>query len=106
VATDTAALTAADRLEALTPRQRDVLELVAEGLTNEEIGRRLYIAADTVRIHVGTMLGVLGVANRTQAAVLYATEMQRREFDRRLDEELLERLHRLQKADLRTSDAC
>ena len=60
----------ADLSRLLTPRERDVVELVAEGLTNKEIGRRLAISPATVKAHVERIIGKLGVADRTQAAVL------------------------------------
>jgi DNA-binding NarL/FixJ family response regulator len=53
----------------LSPRELEVLRLVAEGLRNKEIGGRLNIAEDTVRIHVGNILTKLKVADRTQAVV-------------------------------------
>jgi len=55
----------------LTEREVDVLRLVSQGLSNEEIGERLFIAERTVRTHVSNILGKLHLANRTQAA-LYA----------------------------------
>jgi NarL family two-component system response regulator LiaR len=57
--------------EPLTEREVDVLRLVAQGLSNEEIGDRLFITERTVRTHVSNILGKLHLANRTQAA-LYA----------------------------------
>lgn len=57
--------------EALSPRELDVLQLVAHGLGNEAIGRRLFISEATVRTHVSNILAKLGLSNRTQAA-LYA----------------------------------
>lgn len=54
----------------LTPRQRDVLNLVAEGLSNKEIARRLKIAEATTKIHVASLMRALGVRNRTEAALL------------------------------------
>lgn len=60
-----------DRLEVpdepLTPREHDVLELVAEGLSNKAIGARLGISDQTVKFHVASICGKLGVANRTEA---------------------------------------
>jgi NarL family two-component system response regulator LiaR len=57
--------------EPLTEREVEVLRLVAQGLSNEEIGGRLYISERTVRTHVSNILGKLHLANRTQAT-LYA----------------------------------
>ena len=54
----------------LTQRERDVVALVAEGLTNKEIARKLEISPATVKVHVERIIGKLGVADRTQAAVL------------------------------------
>ena len=66
----------ADVSRLLTDRERDVVALVAEGLTNKEIGRRLDISPATVKVHVERIIGKLGVADRTQAAVLM-TQMRR-----------------------------
>lgn len=57
------------RLGALTPQERRVVDLVVDGLTNAEIGRRLGIRETTVRNHVSNLLAKLGVSSRTQAAV-------------------------------------
>jgi NarL family two-component system response regulator LiaR len=67
--------------EPLTEREVDVLRLVAQGLSNEEIAERLFIAERTVRTHVSNILAKLHLANRTQAT-LYAL----REGLARLDE--------------------
>ena len=56
--------------EALTARQREVLELLCEGLQNKQIARRLNIAAATVKIHVANILRALNVSSRLQAAVV------------------------------------
>ena len=62
---------APERPEALSQRETDVLRLLARGLANKEIGRDLSIAEKTVKTHVSSILGKLGVQSRTQAA-LYA----------------------------------
>jgi len=56
--------------EALTARQREVLELLCEGLQNKQIARRLNIASATVKIHVANILRALNVSSRLQAAVV------------------------------------
>ncbi|BAC88754.1 response regulator [Gloeobacter violaceus] len=53
----------------LSEREMEVLKLIADGLTNAEIGRRLYIASGTVRVHVSNIIAKLGVNDRVQAAV-------------------------------------
>jgi DNA-binding CsgD family transcriptional regulator len=60
-------LTEADVLK-LTKRQREVLSLLARGLSNKEIARALAIAEATTKIHLAAILRVLGVRNRTEAA--------------------------------------
>jgi DNA-binding NarL/FixJ family response regulator len=55
-------------LEALTPRQREILGLVAEGLSNAEIARRLFLSESTVKQHLRSAYKVLGVKNRKAAA--------------------------------------
>jgi LuxR family maltose regulon positive regulatory protein len=53
--------------EPLSPREQEVLELVAAGLTNREIAEQLVISPETVKKHTGTIYGKLGVSNRTEA---------------------------------------
>lgn len=54
----------------LTDRHQQILELVAQGLTDVEVGERLYISSDTVKSHLGAMLKRLGARNRTHAVTL------------------------------------
>ncbi len=59
-----------EELAGLTDQQLRILELLAEGCTNREIGLRLYLAEKTVKNHVTRILATLGVQRRTQAALL------------------------------------
>jgi two-component system response regulator DevR len=61
-----------NRLAALTTREREVLGLIAEGLSNRQIGERMFLAEKTVKNYVSSLLGKLGMARRTQAAVFGA----------------------------------
>ena len=54
-------------IEPLSERELEVLVLIAEGLTNQEITTRLYILLNTVKVHTRNIYGKLGVNNRTQA---------------------------------------
>ena len=54
----------------LTPREAEILALVAEGRSNGEIGKQLFIATKTVSVHVSNILAKLGAAGRTEAAAI------------------------------------
>ncbi|CAN5635683.1 response regulator transcription factor [soil metagenome] len=56
--------------ESLTLREREVLELLAEGLSNREISAHLFVTERTVKFHVSSILGKLGAANRTEAVTV------------------------------------
>jgi DNA-binding NarL/FixJ family response regulator len=63
---------AASALERLSERERDVLGLLADGLTNREIAGRLVLSEKTVRNHVSSVLRKLGFRHRTEAALFAA----------------------------------
>ena len=58
------------RLDGLTPREREILALLARGLSNAEMGRELFLSDTTIKSHVTRMLSKLGVNSRVQAVVL------------------------------------
>jgi DNA-binding NarL/FixJ family response regulator len=66
----TRAVTARRRLEALTGRELEVVVALAQGMSNAEIGRRLFMSEATVKAHVSSILAKLGMTNRVQAAIL------------------------------------
>ncbi|GAA0661241.1 response regulator transcription factor [Streptomyces thermospinosisporus] len=66
-----------EALPGLTEREREILALIGEGLTNRQIGQRLYLAEKTVKNHISRLLAKLGVERRIQAAVI-ATQAQDR----------------------------
>jgi DNA-binding NarL/FixJ family response regulator len=70
------------RTEQLTDQERRILDLLAEGLTNRQIGERLYLAEKTVKNYVSNVLMKLGMHRRTEAAV-YATRLAERRDQRR-----------------------
>ncbi|HSM32630.1 MAG TPA: response regulator transcription factor, partial [Anaerolineae bacterium] len=60
--------------DALTEREREVLELVAEGLSNHEVGERLGLAEKTIKHYMTNILGKLQVRSRVEAALLVVRE--------------------------------
>jgi DNA-binding NarL/FixJ family response regulator len=66
--------TKADPLAGLTPQERKILELIGEGLTNRQIGERMYLAEKTVKNYVSALFAKLGMERRTQAAA-YASRI-------------------------------
>ncbi len=73
----------ADELASLTDQERNILELIAEGLTNRQIGERMYLAEKTVKNYVSNMLAKLGMSRRTEAAAYAARLAERRARDDR-----------------------
>lgn len=68
-----------ERLAHLTPQERNILELIAEGLTNRQIAGRVHLAEKTVKNYVSNLLAKLGMERRTQAAVYAARLQEKRE---------------------------
>lgn len=66
-----------ERLARLTPQERRILDLLAEGMTNRQIGETMYLAEKTVKNYVSNLLAKLGMQRRTEAAV-YATRVAQR----------------------------
>jgi len=62
----------ADPLAGLTPQERKILELIGEGLTNRQIGERMFLAEKTVKNYVSALFAKLGMERRTQAAAYAA----------------------------------
>jgi DNA-binding NarL/FixJ family response regulator len=60
----------AKNVEALSPREHEVLQLMARGLQNKEIAAQLVISERTVKFHVSSILGKLGAGNRTEAVTM------------------------------------
>jgi DNA-binding NarL/FixJ family response regulator len=69
-----------DPLAELTPQERRILELIGEGLTNRQIGERMYLAEKTVKNYVSALFAKLGMERRTQAAA-YAARVFAEESD-------------------------
>ncbi|MFC4563743.1 response regulator [Nocardiopsis mangrovi] len=63
---------APDPLAELSPQERQILDLIGEGMTNRQIGERLYLAEKTVKNYVSSLLSKLDLKRRTQAAILVA----------------------------------
>ncbi|MEU6549183.1 response regulator transcription factor [Streptomyces sp. NPDC046915] len=72
-----------DALPGLTEREREILALIGEGLTNRQIGERLYLAEKTVKNHISRLLAKLGVERRIQAAVIATQAQDRRRAEGR-----------------------
>jgi DNA-binding NarL/FixJ family response regulator len=72
-----------DELAGLTEQERRILDLVAEGLTNRQIGERMFLAEKTVKNYVSNLLAKLGMSRRTEAAVYAARLAERREREGR-----------------------
>jgi two-component system, NarL family, response regulator DevR len=65
-----------ERIAQLTPQERRILELMAEGLTNRSIGERLHLAEKTVKNYVTNVLSKMGLSRRTEAAVYAARHLE------------------------------
>ena len=68
-----------DALAALTDQERNVLDLIAEGMTNRQIGEQLFLAEKTVKNYVSNLLSKLGMSRRTEAAAYAARLSERRQ---------------------------
>jgi DNA-binding NarL/FixJ family response regulator len=67
-----------DELASLSNQEQTILELIAEGLTNRQIGERMFLAEKTVKNYVSNMLGKLGMSRRAEAAAYAARLAERR----------------------------
>src|SRR5690349_281613 len=67
-----------DELASLSNQEQTILELIAEGLTNRQIGERMFLAEKTVKNYVSNMLGKLGMSRRAEAAAYAARLSERR----------------------------
>ena len=70
------------RLASLTGREREVLDLIGQGLTNRQIGEQMFLAEKTVKNYVSGLLAKLGMERRTEAAVFVARHEHDRDHDR------------------------
>ena len=73
-----------DELAALTAQERKILELIADGLTNRQIGEQMFLAEKTVKNYVSNVLSKLGMSRRTQAAAFAARLDERQHPDHHL----------------------
>lgn len=64
-----------DHTQRLTPRERDILRLIADGHANKQIARTLGISINTVRTHLHNVFLKLGAANRAEAVARFLTEI-------------------------------
>jgi DNA-binding NarL/FixJ family response regulator len=72
-----------DEIAGLTDQERKLLDLIAEGLTNRQIGDRMYLAEKTVKNYVSNLLAKLGMSRRTEAAAYAARHAERRQHEGR-----------------------
>ena len=80
-----------DRLAGLTARERKVLELIGDGLTNRQIGERLSVSVKTVKNYVSVLFVKLGMEQRTQAAAYAARTFGGRTFELSQDMRIINR---------------
>jgi two-component system response regulator DevR len=78
---DAAAREKADPYAALTDQERRILDLIGEGLTNRQIGERMFLAEKTVKNYVSSLLAKLGLERRTQVAILATETRQEKHAD-------------------------
>jgi DNA-binding NarL/FixJ family response regulator len=76
--------TSGDELAALTSQERNILDFISEGLTNREIGERMFLAEKTIKNYVSNMLAKLGMSRRSEAAA-YAARLAERRAKRNYD---------------------
>src|SRR5690606_30584212 len=72
-----------DELAGLSEQERRILDLIGEGLTNRQIGERMYLAEKTVKNYVSNLLAKLGMSRRTEAAAFVARLSERQRHQRR-----------------------
>jgi DNA-binding NarL/FixJ family response regulator len=72
-----------DELANLTPQERKLLDLIGEGLTNRQIGERMFLAEKTVKNYVSNLLAKMGMRRRTEVAAYAARMAERRQHEGR-----------------------